>query len=332
MRLTDLTPAPEGPGLGDGAPAAMRCAIRAYGLGKKFGRTTVLESLDLEVPAGAVYGLVGPRAAGKTTCIHLLLNILPPSTGHAEVLGADSRCLALRDFAQIGYLSAEQEMPGWMTVGYYLRFLSGFYPAWDAHIESALVRQFGLPLDRKLADLSRATCMKAALVSTLAYRPKLVVLDEPLRGLDPLSRRELLQGLLSRDAEALPAGATIFLSAEDVADVESFATHIGYLQAGRLRLSEDLDTLRARCREIVLTFPEVGRDAVVPPLPDDWPAAWIAPERGPSTLRFIETRFDAERTPAEARRRFPEIDGLRATPMPLSGIFAALANAWRPVP
>ena len=153
--------------------------------------------------------------------------------------------------------------------------------------------------------------MKAALVSTLAYRPKLMVLDEPFRGLDPLSRGELLHGLLGRDPGHPPAGATIFLSAEDVAEVEAFASHIGYLEGGRLRFSEELAALRARFREIVLTFPQA------PPLPDDWPTAWIAPERGPSILRFIETRFDAERTPAEARRRFPEFHGLAANPMPL---------------
>ena len=107
MGLTDLTPAPAGPGLGDGAPATMGCAIRAYGLGRKFRRATALEPLDLEVPAGAIYGLVGPRAAGKTTCIKVLLNILPPSAGRAEVLGADSRRLAPRDFAQIGYLAED---------------------------------------------------------------------------------------------------------------------------------------------------------------------------------------------------------------------------------
>ncbi|MGO9261010.1 MAG: ATP-binding cassette domain-containing protein [Bryobacteraceae bacterium] len=318
MGLPELTRAPAGSG-----PC---CAIRAYGLGKKFRRATALEPLDLEVPAGAIYGLVGPRAAGKTTCIKVLLNILPPSAGRAEVLGADSRRLAPRDFAQIGYLAETPEMPARMTVGYYLRFLSGFYPTWDAGIESALIRQFQLRLDRKLADLSRAARMKTALVSSLAYRPKLLVLDEPFRGLDPLSRGELLHALLGRDPGHPPAGATIFLSAEDVAEVEAFASHIGYLEGSRLRFSEELDALRARFREIVLTFTQA------PLLPGDWPAAWIAPERGPSTLRFIETRFDAERTPAEARRRLPGFHGFAANPMPLSGILAALVRTWRPGP
>jgi ABC-2 type transport system ATP-binding protein len=313
-----LTRAPAGSGLG--------CAIRAYGLSKKFRRGTALEPLDLEVPAGAIYGLVGPRAAGKTTCIKVLLNILPPSAGRAEVLGADSRRLAPRDFAQIGYLAETPDMPARMTVGYYLGFLSGFYPTWDGGIESDLVRQFQLRLDRKLAGLSHATRMKTALVSSLAYRPKLLVLDEPFRGLDPLSRGEMLHALLGRAPGHPPAGATIFLSTEDVAEVEAFASHIGYLEGGRLRFSEELDGLRARFREIVLTFTHA------PLLPDDWPAAWIEPERGSSILRFIETRFDAERTPAEARRRFPELRGFTANPMPVKDIFAALVNARRPVP
>src|SRR5580704_15142551 len=136
-----------------------------------------------------------------------------------------------------------------MTVGYFLKYLSAFYPAWDHALEGELVRQLQLPLDRKLKHLSRGMRMKAALASSLAYRPRLIVLDEPFTGLDAMVRDELIEGLLAR-AE----GTTIFISSHDLAEIESFASHIGYLDRHRLQFSEELETLSARFREIVLTF------------------------------------------------------------------------------
>src|SRR5207302_1002119 len=216
------------------------------------------DGLELTVPTGSIYGLIGPNGAGKTTTIKLLMNILRASSGTAEVLGIDSRRLGPREFARVGYCSENQQMPDWMTVDYFLRYLRPFYPQWDMSLEEELVRQFELPRDRKLRHLSRGMRMKAALASSLAYRPELIVLDEPFTGLDALVRDELIGGLLER-AE----GTTILISSHDLADIESFASHIGYLDQGRLRFSEELETLSARFREIVLTF------GALPPLPRD---------------------------------------------------------------
>ena len=295
----------------------MSCAIRSYGLGRRFRRAAALESLDLEVPEGAIYALLGPPGAGKSTCLQLLLNILAPTAGRAEILGVDSRRLTSRDFTQIGYLAPAQELPH-LTIGHFFGFLRGFYPAWDAAIEAALVRQFQLPLDRSLDALSLATRRKAALVSTLAYRPRLILLDEPFRGVDPISRNQLLEALREHAGRA-----TILIAAEDAAKAETFATHIGCLEAGRLRLSEEVAALRARFREIVLTF------ETAPPLSGDWPPAWLPPQGGPTTIRFIDTRFHEQETPAEARRRCGEWRSLAANPMPVSEIVSALAGTWR---
>src|ERR1019366_2405749 len=168
-----------------------------------------------------------------------------------------------------------------MTVGYFLKYLSHFYPTWDRELEADLLRQFQLPLDRQLKHLSRGMRMKAALASSLAYRPKLIVLDEPFTGLDALVRDELIEGLLAR-AE----GTTIFISSHDLAEIESFASHIGYLDGGRLQFSEELEALSARFREISLTF------EAPPTLPREWPANWLRPEIAGPVLRFVETRFD----------------------------------------
>jgi ABC-2 type transport system ATP-binding protein len=298
----------------------MTCAIRTTGLMKRFRRDAVLDGLNLEVPAGSIYGLVGPNGAGKTTTIKILMNIIPPTAGRCEVLGADSRKLAPRHFAEIGYVSENQDMPEWMTVGYFLNFLRPFYPTWDAALAAELLRQFELPLERKLRNLSRGMRMKASLVSSLAYRPRLMVLDEPFTGLDALVRDELIESLLAR-AE----NTTILISSHDLAEIESFASHIGYLDNGKIKFSEELESLSGRFREIVLTF-----DAD-PHLPADWPARWLQPEVSGATARFVETEFDADRTAADVRRILPAHRDMSANGMPLRSIFVTLAKASRKV-
>ncbi len=296
----------------------MSSAIRTYDLSKKFRRTPVLDGLELEVPEGSIYGLVGPNGAGKTTSIKVLMNIFPPTGGRAEVLETDTRRLSPRQFEQIGYVSENQEMPGWMTVGYFLEYLSHFYPAWDRELAAELVRQFQLPLDRKLRHLSHGMRMKAALASSLAYRPKLIVLDEPFTGLDALVRDELIEGFLPR-AE----NTTIFISSHDLTEIESFASHIGYLDRGRLQFSEELEALSGRFREITLTFGDA------PGIPAAWPSCWLKPETSGAVVRFIDTQFDEERTVAQVRSVFPGVRDMAVNGMPLRSIFVTLAKSSR---
>jgi len=296
----------------------MTSAIRTENLAKRFRGTIVLDGLNLDVPAGSIYGLVGPNGAGKTTTIKVLMNIFGPSGGRSEVLGIDSRRLAPHHFAGIGYVSENQEMPEWMTVGYFLDYLAPFYPAWDRSLAAELVSQLQLPLDRKLKHLSRGMRMKVALASSLAYRPKLIVLDEPFTGLDALVRDELIEGLLAR-AE----GTTILISSHDLAEIESFASHIGYLDGHRLQFSEELEALSARFREIVLTF-----DAP-PALPRDWPATWLQPESVGPVVRFVDSQFDEARARVEVQALFPGYRDMAGNGMPLRSIFVALAKASR---
>lgn len=296
----------------------MKSVIRTRELSKKFGKSLVLDRLDLNVPEGSIYGLVGPNGAGKTTTIKVLMNIIQPTAGRSEVLEADSCHLGPEQFAQIGYVSENQEMPEWMTVGYYLEFLSNFYPTWDRGLASELVRDLQLPPGRKLQHLSHGMRMKAALASSLAYRPKLMVLDEPFTGLDALVRDELIEGVLAHTE-----GTTIFISSHDLTEIESFVSHVGYLEQGRLQFSEELESLSARFREIVLTF------AAAPDLPACWPTTWLQPQTSGAVLRLVETQFDAGRTAAEARRVFPAFRDMTATPMPLRSIFVTLAKSAR---
>jgi ABC-type lipoprotein export system ATPase subunit len=141
--------------------------------------------------------LVCPNGAGKTTTIKILMNARQPTEGIAEVFGRDCRRLSPEDFTQIGYVSQNQQMPEWMTVEYFMNCLRPFYPQWDGERAQELLRQFELPPDRKIRNLSHGMRMKAALASSLAYRPRLIVLDEPFTGLDALVRDELIEGCWS---------------------------------------------------------------------------------------------------------------------------------------
>ena len=293
-------------------------AVRTRELSRWFRHTHAVEKLNLEIPEGAIFALVGPNGAGKTTTIKTLMNILRPTAGSADVLGTDSQRLGPAEFSQIGYVSENQELPLWMTVGYLMSWLKLFYPAWDDAWAEELVRQLDLPRDRRLRDLSRGMRIKAALASSLAYHPKLIVLDEPFAGLDSLVRDELIEALLERCA-----GATVMISSHDLAEIETFASHIGYLDSGYLRFSEEMASLAARFREIELTFDQP------PALPVPWPAGWLAPTQSPAVLRFVDSEFQADSTPAEIGRVFPAARAVSINPMPLRAIFVSLAKSTR---
>ncbi len=296
----------------------MNNALRTDNLVKKFRRVEALRSLNLTVPEGAVYGLVGPNGAGKTTAIKILMNIFAATSGHAEVLGIDSTRIRGRQFASIGYVSENQELPDWMGVDKFFAFLRPFYPSWDRTLEDDLMQQFELPLKRKLRNLSRGMRMKVALASALAYHPKLIVLDEPFTGLDPLVRDELIQGLLERAEES-----TILISSHDLAEIESFASHIGYLEEGRLRFSEELSALVDRFREVELTFD------TPPPLPNRVPDTWMRLSTSAAVIRFVESHFDPEKTNVQVQNVFGEARNVTFTPMSLRSIFLAMAKTGR---
>jgi ABC-2 type transport system ATP-binding protein len=298
----------------------MSSTICTEKLTKQFRRVKALNGLDLDVPQGAIYALVGPNGAGKTTAIKILMNILRPTSGRAQVLGTDSRQITGKAFTAIGYVSENQELPGWMRVDAFLDYLRPFYPSWDRDLEKDLVKQFDLPLNRKLRDLSRGMRMKAALAGSLAYHPRLIVLDEPFGGLDPLVRDELIEGMLERAAEA-----TVLISSHDLAEIESFASHVGYLDQGSLKFSEEMTTLADRFREVELTLESPAA------LPPSLPATWMQANSSATAVQFIESRFDRERTSAEIRQVFGQPRDVAFTPMSLRAIFLAMAKTGRGV-
>ena len=290
--------------------------IETQQLTRRFGRMEAVHELNLAVPAGSVFALLGSNGAGKTTTLKLLMNLIEPTSGSARVLGVDSRRLGERELAQIGYVSENQELPLWMTVRQLLDYCRPFYPTWDRELETTLLTQFALPESRKLAQLSRGMLMKASLLSSLAYRPKLLVLDEPFSGLDALVRDEFVRGVL--EVSALGEW-TVLVSSHDIDEVERLADHIALLDHGRLQFSETAETLQGRFRRVEVT----GAAESIAPARD-----WLEWQRAGTLTRFIETRYAGEPTERVWRERLGAA-AVNAQPMTLREIFMVLARSTR---
>ncbi len=298
----------------------MNSVISTAHLTRKFLSTEAVHDLNLEVPEASIFGFLGPNGAGKTTTIKTLMNIFVPSSGSATVLGLDSRRLSPARLQQIGYVSENQEMPGWMSVSYYLDYCRAFYPNWDPALCDSLLKQFDLPRKQKLKQLSRGMRMKAELVSAIAYRPQLLVLDEPFSGLDPLVRDELVQGILAISADHR---WTVFVSSHDLAEIENLVTDVAYIDRGRLVISEALASLQERFREVEVTCDGPAQT------PTPWPEAWLKPETSSAVVRFVVTDYAEDRTLQQVRAMFPACRDLSVEPMSLRSIFVTLAKSRR---
>src|ERR1041384_1126475 len=170
--------------------------IHITNLSRRFGARLALDQVSLTVPRGCVFGLVGENGAGKTTLIKHVLGLLRAEQGAVRVFGLDHVTDPPGVLSRVGYLSENRDLPGWMRVGELLRYTQAFYPNWDAGYAERLRQQFALDAEAKIKNLSRGELAKAALLVALAYRPELLLLDEPSSGLDPVVRRDILEAIV----------------------------------------------------------------------------------------------------------------------------------------
>jgi ABC-2 type transport system ATP-binding protein len=298
----------------------MNSIIEIRNLRKAYRRTLAVDGMNLEVPEGAVTAFLGPNGAGKTTTIKCLLNMLTPDSGTVKVLGMDSKRMGSEAFQRIGYVSENQELPLWMTVRQFIDYCRPMYPTWDAAFAAKLLKEFDLPLTAKLKALSRGMKMKAALLSSLAYRPKLVVLDEPFSGLDPLVRDEFIRGMLELTENE---GWSVFVSSHDIAEVERLADRVAIIDRGHIRLDEDSDSLRARFRSVEIVLPAEARP------PGDLPSTWLNVETAGRVVRFTDSQYTEAGLGAAVGGYFPNRQQFRVEPMNLREVFVALARTYR---
>ncbi|HEV7839548.1 MAG TPA: ABC transporter ATP-binding protein [Gemmatimonadaceae bacterium] len=210
-------------------------------LTRRFGATMALASVSLSMPRGAVYGLVGANGAGKTTLIKHILGLLRAQSGSVRVFGLDPVADPVAVLARIGYLSEENDLPGWMRVDELIRYSRAFYPAWDDAYAEELRRAFALDPSAKIRNLSKGQKARAGLLIALAYRPELLVLDEPSSGLDPIVRRDILGAVIRTIADE---GRTVLFSSHLLEEVEQVADHVTMINEGRIVLSGPLDDIR----------------------------------------------------------------------------------------
>lgn len=293
----------------------------------RYRRTEAVAGVTFTVEAGTVFALLGPNGAGKTTIIRTLMNIIQPSAGAARVLGVDTRRLGPRELATIGYVSENQQLPGWMTLAELLAYCRPFYPGWDDALCSKLVSDFELPLRMKIGRMSRGMRVKAALVSALAYRPSLLVLDEPFSGLDPVVRDDLIHGVLERAGEER---WSVLVSSHDLDEVERLVDAVAFLDGGRLVLCEPMAMLQERFRRVEVTMTETGapfeRSGSTDAVPT--PEAWIGMTVAGRVVRFTDTAYEGGSSESRLSARFPGAR-IEVQPMSLRQIFVALVRHRR---
>jgi ABC-2 type transport system ATP-binding protein len=214
-----------------------------------YGRKKVLDGLSLDVPQGSVFGFLGRNGAGKTTTIQLLLGLLAPHSGQCRVSGCDPQTDAVAVRRAVGYVAEDQQMYDWMRVEQIMKWTSSFYPTWDRAYAEQLLRQFDLPPKDKIKTLSKGQNTRLALLLALAHRPKIVILDDPTLGLDPIARKEFLRSVVTLlQAE----GATVFFSSHLLYEIEPVADWVAILDKGRIIKTSPTDELRDTVRRFVL--------------------------------------------------------------------------------
>lgn len=230
--------------------------VETHGLTKHYGTVEAVRNLSLTVERQHVTGFLGRNGAGKSTTIKMLLGMVRPTTGAGRVLGYDiadpTQSLEIR--RRIAYVGEDKGLYGYMTVAELIRFTRSFYPDWQSRIEADLLRQYQLPLGRKIKAISKGMRTKLALLLALARRPELIILDEPSEGLDPVSIEELLQTL----QEVRAAGTSVFFSSHQLSEVERVADRVMMIDRGQLVMNTLLSDLHDNYRNINVEFSAQG--------------------------------------------------------------------------
>ncbi len=209
----------------------MSIAIETTGLCYSASRDFAIRDLSLKVPAGALYGFLGPNGCGKTTTIRLLLGLLRPDSGSVRLLGHPVPSELPRALARTGVVPDRPHLHRYLSVGESIALHRAFYPSWDARWAAELLGEFRLPPGQKISGLSKGEAAKLSLLLALCQTPDLLVLDEPTDGLDPVVRRDVLSALLDYVSRR---GATVFVSSHLVHELERFCDWIGVMDRGRL--------------------------------------------------------------------------------------------------
>jgi len=293
----------------------METIIETQALTRNYRGKEAVKDLDLKLTGGRIHAFLGRNGAGKTTTIKMLTGLIRPSSGRSTLLGVDSQKLRPEDWQKIGYVSENQELYEWMTGAEIIAFTSAFYPSWDKSFERDLAEQLELPLNKKISQCSRGEKMKLALMLAMAFRPRLLILDEPFAGLDPLVRTEFLDSLLEITAQN---DWSVFFSTHDIDDVEKLADEVVMIDDGQLQICESLDSLQHRFHRVDISGPceKEPRSASI-----------LGYQREGDHIRFVHSAFN-ETTEAELHTAYPGAM-INISSMSLKEIFLTLARKYQ---
>ena len=222
------------------AAAQAQPAIATKGLSKDYGSGRGLFDLDLEIEEGEVFGFLGPNGAGKSTTMRLLVDLIKPSRGSAAILGMDSHACSVEIHRRVGYLPGDFALYPKLTGAEVLDYFADLRGGVDRRLLNSLADRFDAELDRPIRELSTGNRQKLALIQAFMHDPELLILDEPIAGLDPLVQQSF-HALL---AEVSARGRTVFLSSHTLSEVERVTHRLAILRAGRLVVVDSLQNLR----------------------------------------------------------------------------------------
>jgi ABC-2 type transport system ATP-binding protein len=244
------TPTPDNAG---GTPALRNPgpAIELLGLTKRFGRTLAVDNLSLKIPRGSTFGLLGPNGAGKSTTIKMLMGMLSISAGEARVLDVDVQADPVQIKRRVGYVPEAHYIYRWMRVREVLGFCQSCFPTWNDQTCREMLELFGLDPEKKVKHLSKGMLVKLSLLLAVSHEPEVLLLDEPLSGLDPIAREEFLDGVLRTICDR---GQTVLISSHMLDDVRRLADTVGILNNGRLVVQGNLDALLTSTKRIRATL------------------------------------------------------------------------------
>ncbi|MDQ2712602.1 MAG: ABC transporter ATP-binding protein [Acidobacteriota bacterium] len=238
--------------------------IETMGLRKSFKGQAALNGLDLQVPAGSIFGFLGRNGAGKTTTIKLLMSMLKPDAGTVNVFGipVSAPAAAIEVRRRIGFVTEQKDLYPYMTVDQLIRFTRPFFPKWRNDLEQRYLKMFELPPGQRIPALSKGMRSKLMLLLAISRGAELLILDEPTDGLDPAAIEDVLRELV---ALAAGEGITIFFSSHQLAEIEQIADHVSIIDHGTVIVTDSLDDLKAHYRRLHIVFEEELS------VPLDWP-------------------------------------------------------------
>jgi ABC-2 type transport system ATP-binding protein len=304
--------------------AAPEAAVVLESLGRRFGRKAAVSNLSFTIPKGAICGFLGLNGAGKTTVLRMLYGLLEPTEGFSRVLGLDPETDGLALKRRVGYVIDQPAFYEWLTVRETLAF-AGHHrkPQWDEAYAHRLLELFGVPGDQQIRSLSKGQRAKVSLILGLGFHPELLLLDEPTLGLDPVARRQFVEGVLS---EFAGDGRTVIISSHQITEIAGLVDYVVVIHEGRLVTAETTESLLARVVRLRLGFGEA------PPPARPNTAVWRGSGLAQWTIAGQEveavlTQYD----PAELAGLSQQVGAMRTEvePLGLEEAFVHLVGGWQ---